>query len=87
MYEDSTINYTDSTDPVSKAIEKYKNHPSIQAIFEKGPFGSFSFDKVTEEEIKKEIQNLDIFFFFFFSICLDVPHLTNEHRTQDCIAS
>ena len=26
-------------------------------------------------------------FFFFFSICLDVPHLTNEHRTQDCIAS
>ena len=27
------------------------------------------------------------FFFFFFSICLDDPHLTNEHRTQDCIAS
>ena len=29
------------------------------------------------------------FFFFFFSssICLDVPHVTNEHRTQDCIAS
>ena len=26
-------------------------------------------------------------FFVFFSICLDVPHLTNEHRTQDCIAS
>ena len=25
--------------------------------------------------------------FFSFSICLDVPHLTNEHRTQDCIAS
>ena len=23
---------------------------------------------------------------FFLSICLDVPHLTNEHRTQDCIA-
>ena len=30
----------------------------------------------------------DFFFFsFFFSICLDDPHLTNEHRTQDCIAS
>ena len=28
-----------------------------------------------------------IFFLFFFSIWLDVPHLTNEHRTQDCIAS
>ena len=26
-------------------------------------------------------------FFFSFSIWLDVPHLTNEHRTQDCIAS
>ena len=23
----------------------------------------------------------------FFSIWLDVPDLTNEHRTQDCIAS
>ena len=28
-----------------------------------------------------------IFFFFFFSIWLDDPHLTNEHRTQDCSAS
>ena len=26
-------------------------------------------------------------YFLFFSIWLDVPHLTNEHRTQDCIAS
>ena len=26
-------------------------------------------------------------FFFFFLFVLDVPHLTNEHRTQDCIAS
>ena len=26
-------------------------------------------------------------FFLNFSIWLDVPHLTNEHRTQDCIAS
>ena len=25
--------------------------------------------------------------FFFLSIWLDVPHLTNEHITQDCIAS
>ena len=25
--------------------------------------------------------------FYFFPIWLDVPHLTNEHRTQDCIAS
>ena len=28
-----------------------------------------------------------ITFFFFFSIWLDIPHLTNEHRTQDCIAN
>ena len=25
--------------------------------------------------------------FFLFLFVLDVPHLTNEHRTQDCIAS
>ena len=31
--------------------------------------------------------NVIFFFSFFFSICLDVPHLTNEHRTQDGIAS
>ena len=30
---------------------------------------------------------LFFFFFFFFLFVLDVPHLTNEHRTQDCIAS
>ena len=39
-------------------------------------FGQFSDFEVTRS-----------FFFLFFSICLDVPHLTNEHRTQDCIAS
>ena len=35
------------------------------------------------------IKNIErsIAFFLFFSICLDVPHLTNEHITQDCIAS
>ena len=27
------------------------------------------------------------FSLLFFPICLDVPHLTNENRTQDCIAS
>ena len=31
--------------------------------------------------------SLFFFFFFFFLFVLDVPHLTNEHRTQDCIAS
>ena len=29
----------------------------------------------------------NIAFFIFFLFVLDVPHLTNEHRTQDCIAS
>ena len=38
--------------------------------------------------LKSSVSKLVFFFFFnFFSICLDVPHLTNEHRTQDCIAS
>ena len=32
-----------------------------------------------------ELKHVNVF--CFFSIWLDVPHLTNEHRTQDCIAS
>ena len=38
-------------------------------------------------DLDDEVQCRKSFFFLFFSIWLDVPHLTNEHRTQDCIAS
>ena len=32
QYEDPTSNTNGSDDPVSRAIEKYKNHPSIKPI-------------------------------------------------------
>ena len=49
---------------------------------------------MAKQQIQNIIYNIQLqpenpphFFFFFFSIWLDDPHLTNEHRTQDCIAS
>ena len=49
------------------------------------------FKKILMENIKESDFYVESYgescCFFFFSICLDVPHLTNEHRTQDCIAS
>ena len=42
-------------------------------------------DKYTAKSLN--IAHGFFFFFFFFLFVLDVPHLTNEHRTQDCIAS
>ena len=45
-------------DPVLKAIEKYKKHPSILAI-KKISKNIFSFQKVSYEDIIKETQNLD----------------------------
>ena len=46
-------------DPVLKAIEKYKKHPSILAIKKISKNNIFSFQKVSYEDIIKEIQNLD----------------------------
>ena len=46
-------------DPVQKAIEKYKNHPSVKAISEKCDKNTFSFRYVSLDEIKKEIKNLN----------------------------
>ena len=47
-----------SDDPVIKSVEKFKNHPSIQAINRNGPYDTFSFSKVNHEEIVKEIKNV-----------------------------
>ena len=58
-YEDTTTQVNELEDPILKAIEKYKNHPSIRAINTKGPFGTFSFSEINREEILKEIQSLD----------------------------
>ena len=47
---------------------------------------TLSFKHVLKE--KPDLQkNQFVNFFFLFSIWLDDPHLTNEHRTQDCIAN
>ena len=46
-------------DPVLKAIEKYKKHPSILVIKKISKNNIFSFQKVSYEDIIKEIQNLD----------------------------
>ena len=58
-YEDTTTQVNELEDPILKAIEKYKNHPSIRAINTKGPFGTFSFSEINRAEVMKEIQSLD----------------------------
>lgn len=47
-------------DPVLKAIEKYKNHPSVKAIAQKYDQNTFKFKNISLDEIKREIRNLDI---------------------------
>ena len=46
-------------DPVSKAILKYKNHPSILAIQKYSKNKTFHFEEVNIEEVEKEILKLD----------------------------
>ena len=58
--EDLLCDASDINDPVERAIQKYKNHPSIQTI--KETFDSnkiFSFDLVSSDTIFKEIVSLD----------------------------
>ena len=53
-------NTSQINDPVLRAIEKYKNHPSILAISKKCEENSFSIKYVSFEEIIKEIGKLEI---------------------------
>ena len=46
-------------DPVLKPIEKYRKHPSTEAIKNISKNNSFSFQKVSYEDVLKEIQNFD----------------------------
>ena len=58
--EDLLCDVSDINDPVERAIQKYKNRPSIQMI--KEAFDSnktFSFDLVSSDTIFKEIVSLD----------------------------
>ena len=51
--EDLLENVNHISDPVLRAIEKYKNHPSVKAISEKYIKNTFSFEHVSLDEIKK----------------------------------
>ena len=51
----------ETEDPITIAIERYKNHPSILAISTKSNTnGIFSFKNVTFEEIENELTKLDM---------------------------
>ena len=59
-YDDPTTNAENIADPVLKAIEKYKNHPSIKIINDKYKTNSeFTFYQVSLEKIQKELKNLN----------------------------
>ena len=52
---------THSYEPVMTTIEKYKTHPSITKIAEEYfPKSNFDFHDITEVDMLKAIENLDI---------------------------
>ena len=57
QYEDPTVDTSDISNPVLKAIANYKNHPSVRLI--KNTFKNlitFNFHYVDELDIEKEIK-------------------------------
>ena len=56
------INTDNESDPIEKAIGKYKNHPSIISIkkFMENSYSSFSFQHVLKDNITKTIKMLDL---------------------------
>ena len=57
LYTDTSIN---SNDPVEKAIEKFKNHPSIIRILQEGySDNNFSFDLISDLDIQNVINKID----------------------------
>ena len=53
--------YDNLNDPVTRAIEKFKTHPSVLIIKDKIFQGNkFSFIEVSQSEVKKEIKNLNV---------------------------
>ena len=58
--EDLLCDVSDINDPVERAIQKYKNYPSIQMIKETFDINkTFSFDLISSDTIFKEILSLD----------------------------
>ena len=57
LYTDTSIN---SNDPVEKAIEKFKNHPSIIRILQEGySDNNFPFDLISDLDIQNVINKID----------------------------
>ena len=60
QYEDPTSNTDGIDDPVLRAIEKSKNHPSMKLIKTNSENNvSFRFQEIQLIEIEKELKNLD----------------------------
>ena len=57
--ENLVNHYCKGEDPISSAILKYQNHPSITAIKKIHLLNKFSFKNASISDIKKELQNLD----------------------------
>ena len=58
--EDLLCDASDINDPAERAIQKYKNYPSIQIIKETFDINkTFSFDLLSSDTIFKEILSLD----------------------------
>ena len=55
-YDDPTVNVEFIKDPVARAVEKYKNHPSIRLMKEnyRNTKSAFHFENVSAKEIEKE---------------------------------
>ena len=74
--EDLLENVNHISDPVLRAIEKYKNHPSVKAISEKYNENTFNFEHVSLDEIiKKLLGNFD---HVVVSVSIDFP--TNSQQ-------
>ena len=48
-----------SNDPIEKAIEKFKNHPSITRVLQEGYSDNFSIDLVSDLDIQNVINKID----------------------------
>ena len=60
QYKDPTSNTNDIYDLVLRAMEKYKNYPSIKLIKTNSENNaSFRFQEIQAIEIEKELKNLD----------------------------
>ena len=77
-----------------RCIESKAFRKSMNVIIAGSCFDLISLELISEQwlfflfESRFGFYVEEVFFFsFFFLFVLDVPHLTNEHRTQDCIAS